>query len=147
MAIVVETGAIVTSANSFVSIADAQAYFNARSITITITEAMLLKAMDILDPLECLSDYTLPLDAAVTIPAQLIKAQEWLCYYDNAGYSMIDAASDNIKSEKVDVLETEYFSANSTMGSIAEMPQVANNLRAMGCSSFTSGVLPLMGRA
>lgn len=50
MTIVVEDGSIVTGANSYVSVADLQAYANARGIIIATDEsALLLKAMDYLE--------------------------------------------------------------------------------------------------
>lgn len=148
MAIIVEDGTIVSGANSFVSIADTQAFFDARDITITITEAMLLRAMDSLSTLSCLAEYTLPLTVEKTIPVGLIRAQEWLCYYENAGYSLTDAAEQKVKREKVDSLETEYFTSGGTkVGSISELPHVANNLRAMGCTHFGAGVPVYMDRA
>lgn len=54
MAIVVETGAIVTSANSYVSRADVIAYAAARGVTLadtTATDALILQATDYLESL------------------------------------------------------------------------------------------------
>lgn|SRR5512141_3467310 len=51
MALIIETGAGVTGANSYISAADAQTWADAREIDVTITEALLLKAMDYLESL------------------------------------------------------------------------------------------------
>lgn len=49
MAIIVETGAIVTGANSYVSLADASAYISARGLTMSVVDATIIKAMDFIE--------------------------------------------------------------------------------------------------
>jgi len=51
MALTIETGSGVAGANSYVSVVDAQAWVTARGIAVTVTEALLLKAMDYLESL------------------------------------------------------------------------------------------------
>jgi hypothetical protein len=51
MALTIETGAGVANANSYVSVVNAQAWATARGIAVTVTEALLLKAMDYLESL------------------------------------------------------------------------------------------------
>ena len=93
MALTIETGAGVAGANSYVSVVNAQTWVTARGIAVTVTEALLLKAMDYLEALRAeyqgvkvSSDQALqwprydvyvdgyPLDSDV-IPATLISAQ------------------------------------------------------------------------
>jgi hypothetical protein len=47
--IIVETGAIVTGANSYVSLADASAYISARGLTLSVVDATIIKAMDFIE--------------------------------------------------------------------------------------------------
>jgi hypothetical protein len=51
MSLTVEDGSVVAGANSYVSVSDAQAYATARGIVVTVTEALLLKAIDYLESL------------------------------------------------------------------------------------------------
>ena len=52
MTLIVETGEIVAGANSYVSVADAQAILTGRGLLTVVTEAALLQAMDMLSGLE-----------------------------------------------------------------------------------------------
>lgn len=49
MAIIVEDGSGVTNANSYVSVAESQAYFTTKGITVTITEEALINATQYVD--------------------------------------------------------------------------------------------------
>lgn len=51
MALTIETGAGVAGANSYISVVNAQTWVTARGIAVTVTEALLLKAMDYLESL------------------------------------------------------------------------------------------------
>lgn len=51
MALIIEDGSVVTGANSYVSLVDAQAYATERGLGVTVTEAMLLEAMDYIEAL------------------------------------------------------------------------------------------------
>jgi hypothetical protein len=51
MALTIEDGSGVAGANSYVSVVNAQAWVTARGIIVTMTEALLLKAMDYLESL------------------------------------------------------------------------------------------------
>lgn len=93
MALIIETGAGVTGANSYVSVADAQTWVTARGLGVTVTEALLLKAMDYLESLRadyqgCKTDSTQSLQwpradvyidgvlfSSADIPQELISAQ------------------------------------------------------------------------
>jgi hypothetical protein len=51
VALTIEDGTGVAGANSYISVVDAQAYATARGISVTVTEALLLKAMDYIEAL------------------------------------------------------------------------------------------------
>lgn len=129
MSIVVEDGSIVDGANSYVSVADLQAYANARNIIIATDEsALLLKAMDYLETFDgrfkgsrVTRDQPLSWPrsgatiegwvwAATEIPRQVINAQISLCIEIAAGEDPHNpsAATLPVVREKVDTLEVEY---------------------------------------
>jgi hypothetical protein len=49
MALTIETGAGVANANSYISVVNAQTWVTARGLGVTVTEALLLRAMDYLE--------------------------------------------------------------------------------------------------
>jgi hypothetical protein len=51
VALVIEDGSGVAGANSYISVSDAQAYATARGLSVTITEALLIKACDYIESL------------------------------------------------------------------------------------------------
>ena len=123
------------SANSYVSISDATAFYLSRGYECTTeeVEALLLQAMDILNILVYHGNKTVPSSPLPfprqevmdqygviydenSIPPNLILAQMWLGYYINKGYNPSDPVSHGIKREMVDVLEIEY-STNDSEGS------------------------------
>lgn len=136
MTLIVETGAGVSGADSFVSLADAQAYITARDLSVTLTEGHLLRAMDALSSLPCLSAYALPLAEPIEIPAALINAQIWIAYYLGAGAEIDRADTESgIIREKVDVIETEYSPDHiKTRVTPADLPNVVGQLKVLGCS-------------
>ncbi len=146
--LMVEDGSVVAGANTFVSAADAGQYLYDRGV---MTQAQydaaamtgfLRRAFDALKNLPCLSAYALPLARPTAIPTALIEAQIWAAYYiwqsannDPANIS----AGGSIKREKVDAIEREYTdsSPKKTSVTLEDMPNVANALRALGCTSLT----------
>lgn len=145
--LIVEDGSVVTGANTFVSAVDAGQYLYDRGVmTQTQYDAadmtgVLRRGMDALKNLPCLSVYTLPLTQPVAIPVALIEAQIWTAYYiwqrasnDPANVS----TTGSIKREKVDAIEREYTdsSPKKTSVTLEDMPNVANALRSLGCSSL-----------
>ena len=150
MALIVETGAGVTGANSYVSLVDAQAFADARGLSVVLTEGLLMLAMDQLNSLrfngvKSDSDNPLPyprtgaydceydlIDEDV-VPAGIIAAQVWIAVYTAQGSDPSAVATPQIKFEKVDVLEVEYaVSDGATTGvSIMSMPNVRNALRCL----------------
>lgn len=142
MTITVETGAIVTGANSYVSVADARTYVEARGDTFTADDAeaeiLLLKAMDFLESLSNrfkgeLVQRDQPLSWPRTgvvienwswnsdeIPRQVINAQLSLVREINAGIDPYNPPSNDVypvKREKVDVIEVEY----ATPGNVSKV--------------------------
>ena len=146
--LIVEDGSAVAGANTFVSAPDAGQYLYDRGV---MTQAQydaaamagaLRRGLGALKNLPCLSAYALPLTQSVAIPAALIEAQIWAAYYiwqsannDPANIS----AGGSIKRERVDVIEREYTdsSPKKTSVTLEDMPNVANALRVLGCTSLT----------
>ena len=146
--LMVEDGSVVAGADTFVSAADAGQYLYDRGV---MTEAqyeavdmagVLRRGLDALKNLPCLSAYALPLAQSTDIPKALIEAQIWASFYiwksannDPANMKIGGA----IKREKVDVIEREYTdsSPKKTSVTLEDMPNVANALRALGCTSLT----------
>lgn len=133
MALVIETGAIVAGAESYVTVAECDAYHTARGNTAwtgtdAVKEAALRKAAAYLDGHYCSrfkgAKYK-PIDQAMqwprigvlidghsldtdTIPQRLKDAQCELALIA-MGSDLAPNVSAGVKREKVDVLETEYF--------------------------------------
>lgn len=143
MALIVETGAGVSGANSYVSLADAQAFINARELGATLTEGHLLRAMDALtdvqwsgykaaasNPLPWPRTHVYDADGfsvdTDSVPASVVNAQIWLAYHIASGDDPAAIATPAIKSEKVDVLETTYAVSESatTRISLLSLPNV-----------------------
>lgn len=145
MALIVEDGSIVEGANSFVSVADAETFFASRGIEGPSTgwEIPLTLAMDQImlmsfkgyrtdksspTPFPRTSIYDLEGNEYDnnTVPAAAITGQLWLAYYEAQGVSLgaSVANSGQVKKEKVDVLEIEYASSESTgiAVTLASMP-------------------------
>lgn len=152
MTLIVETGSIIANANSYVSVADAQAILTGRGLSAVVTEAALLRAMDMLDGLEycgyrvsdaqplpfprsgvTLSD-SRPLSSA-TIPQELINAQAWASHYILSGSDPAAASVAGVKREKVDVLEVEYATSSKTSIAVSDLPNVKNALKYLVCSN------------
>ena len=145
--IIVETGAVISGANSFVSVSAAAQYLFDRGLVKQndIDNAdgagLLRRGLDAIRFLPCLSAYTLPLSQPIDIPPQLVEAQIWAAYYiwSNASNDPANISGGTIKREVIDVIEREYMDGGGkkTAITIAEMPNVANALTKLGCSSLT----------
>jgi hypothetical protein len=126
MAIIVETGAIVAGANSYVSEAELTTYATDRGLTLTATAAVLLiKAMDYLETLNYIGTkkestqslqwprINVTIDGfaflSTEIPKQLRAAQMALSVSIDAGADPLATIGRSTKREKVDVLEVEYM--------------------------------------
>jgi len=149
MALIVETGlGLDADANSYVRLADAQAFIAARGLTTTITEGHLLQAMDQLNPLDYCGVRTsqnnpLPMPRVGiynddgyqyrinAIPQEMVQAQIWAAYYIAEGQDMTARSTPAIKREKVDVLEIEYAVEDGYRESVGllSLPNVRHALR------------------
>ena len=116
MAITVQTNDGLSTANSYVSVTDFDAYTMARGIAITGNpEQLLLAAMDVLESKQYKSE---PLNDAqstlfprmgVAIPRAIRQAQLMLAVAADTN-DLLSATTEQVaKREKVDVIEVEYF--------------------------------------
>lgn len=140
MALIVETGAIVANANSYVTLADARAYALARGVVLDADDAVLepyaFKAMDFLESLRAeYSGSKISKSQRLQYPRkevtvdgfdideneipQVLKDAECQLIMDGVDFGDLAPNSDGlvIVREKVDVLETEY--APSATGGVA----------------------------
>ena len=135
MALIVETGSIVTNANSYVSDTDYTTYATARNKTVGSTEALreaeLLKAMDYLEsyrskfkgakvtrdqPLQWprydvfIDGYQIDSNA---IPSELKNAQMELAILANSTDLVPSGSVENIQSQSIGSLSVSYFSGGT----------------------------------
>lgn len=149
MALIVETGEGVSGANSYIALADAQSFIDARGLSVTLTEGLLLSAMDPLSAVRfkgAKADKDNPLNwprkgvvdcegfdvAENEIPQGVIAAQIWIAYYSEQGIdASASTSTQQIKKEKVDVIEIEYFESAGTASAVSAMtmPNVKNSLQ------------------
>lgn len=131
MALIIETGAIVDNANSYVDEDAIVAYASARGVTITTQNATIfgVEAMDYLslfadkwkgtkiDPQDRIPDW--PRDGVCIngvdladdeIPARIKNAQMQLCIYRQQGITLVPTSNTEafITREKIGPIETEY---------------------------------------
>lgn len=96
MAIVVETGAIVANANSYVSLADARAYALARGVTLSAVDAtlepILIKAMDYLESFDArFKGDRVERDQPLSWPRTDVVIEDWSWSYDEIPRQVINA--------------------------------------------------------
>lgn len=116
MAITVQTNDGLSTANSYVSVTDFDAYTMARGIAITGNpEQLLLAAMDVLESKQYKSEplndtqSTLFPRMGVAIPRAIKQAQLMLAVAADTN-DLLSATTDQVtKREKVDSIEVEYF--------------------------------------
>lgn len=133
--LIIEDGSQVDNANSFVTDDEYKAYANLRGLTVAPTqperEADLIAAMDYLQSVECsmqgtrssstqsllfprygvcLYGYMLTNNS---IPQEIKNAQMEAAVFSTFNSLLTNSTNENIKREKVDVLETEYFAGGS----------------------------------
>ena len=138
--IIVETGAVVTGANSYVTTAELDTFADERGVSINASEKedLLIKAMDYLESLNYKGvkiNSTQPLEwprssviideiywvDADEIPQELKNAQMQIALSIDGGYSPHRINPRRVKRRKVDELEIEY--ADGT-GSLATDPKL-----------------------
>ena len=133
--LIIEDGSQVVNANSFSTDEEYKAYASLRGLTVSATqperEADLIEGMDYLQSSEgslqgyrasstqstiyprigvTLYGYVLASDK---IPQELKNAQMEGAAYSTSNTLLTNSSSDNIKSEQVDSLKTEYFSGSN----------------------------------
>lgn len=131
MALIIENGSIVTGANSYVTVAEFEAYATARGVTLTAdSEQLLIKSMDYLEGLDFIGtkqteDQPLqfPRDDVyidgywlipTTIPNELKNGQYTTALSIDAGNDPLTAIERATKKEKLDVMEVEYKDNSSS---------------------------------
>lgn len=163
--LIVETGAGVPGANSYILASGAQEFLGLRGFDISVTEGLLLRAMDHLSTIRYLgtktsSDNPLPwprtgvydceglLIPPDSIPRQLINAQIWLAYQIDAGNDPGAVQTPAVKSETVDVISVEYAVEEGQMSSEITGPMSLPNVRealrclvAAGADGFGGGFI------
>ena len=149
MALIKEDGTIVAGANSFVTAAELVAYADLRGIEYPATEPeqeqLLIMAMDYINSIEpkfqgirVSSAQELPfprigvyvngfLTPADEIPTTLKNGQIEAALQANVGGLLINGTVQNIKREKVDVVEVEYYSGGKW--SSVQLDRVDNYLK------------------
>lgn len=159
MALIVEDGTNVLNANSYIDDSYIESFLNSRGLlseTLDTTDKRESKALRAMDSLNVLNycgsrvfdDQSLPfprknitlsdnrkLDSDV-IPKELKQAQCWLIYYIDAGNDPASIKQQNIKREKVDVIEVEYqdgIQFNSV--NVNSLPNVKNMLKYLTCNN------------
>lgn len=157
MTITVETGAGIAGANSYVSLAAAQEFIDARGLTSTLTEPLLHRAMDALRDIRWKGykadvDNALPwprsgvVDAegryipATEVPQGVIDAQCWMAYHIEQGDDPAAVPEPAVVSESVDVISTTYANnGTSTALSWGSFPNVRRALH--GLTAIGGGML------
>lgn len=122
MAITVQTNDGLSTANSYVSVTDFDAYTMARGIAITGNpEQLLLSAMDVLESKQYKSEplndtqSTLFPRMGVAIPRAIKQAQLMLAVAADS-QNLLSATTDQVtKREKVAEIEVEYFEAKDAV--------------------------------
>lgn len=160
MTIIVEDGSQVANANSYISVADAQTYVDALGKTVTVTEALLLQAMNAMGALSWkggivsnTQSLSWPRHSVIdcegrsidtdAVPSEIGYAQAMLTSNIDAGYDPNAIAEKKVIGETVDVISLRYSDkgGSTTSYSIASMPEVSNLLK---CYLSSTGYL---GRA
>ena len=151
MSLIVETGAGVAGANSYVSVETYRAFMLARGIIVSAEdadcEAFLLKSMDQLNSVNYSGsrvndDQSLPYprygvylsdnryNEHTNIPNELAAAQMWLANYIENGSDPATLPSAGVLSEKIDVIEITYKDSQVfDRQSLRTMTNVWNNLK------------------
>jgi|AntAceMinimDraft_11_1070367.scaffolds.fasta_scaffold14574_4 hypothetical protein len=150
MALTVETGASIANADSYVSLVDAQAYVDARGYSVTLTEGLLLRAMDTLSGVSFKGAKTASTNALAwprygvydaeallvlptVIPDGIVNAQIWLAYYILGGDDPAVMGTPAVLMEKVDVINVMYAASNgsTTVVSAMSLPNVRAALKGL----------------
>lgn len=120
VALIIQTNDGLGTANSYVSEAELDSYTTSRGITLTKDlSQLLLQAMDYIEskqyksePLSSTQSTVFP-RMGVGIPRNIKQAQIMLAVAADATELMAATTEAQVKKEKVDVIETEYFEGAS----------------------------------
>lgn len=157
MTVTVETGAIVSGANSYVTEAGLVAYAAARGVTIALVDAeeLIVKSMDYIEslafkgvkltqnqPLQWpradvyVDDYLISVD---DIPSDLTKGQYEVCLAINNGEDPLADVARAQQSVKVGSLSVTYASGSSSTTTVRKISSALRKLLVNGGSgsSFT----------
>jgi hypothetical protein len=153
--IVVETGAIISGANSYVSAADLTTYGTDRGITISAAnpEDLIIEAMDYIESLEFIGDQYTEDQALVWPRSGAVKKKHW--YYDNdeipqalidglcevalaidAGNSPIANIDRTTIKEKVGPVEVQYKEGSSSSTIVKKINTKLKELLVNGSSGI-----------
>lgn len=146
MAITVQTNDGLSTANSYVSVADFDSYLLERGISVTTdSEQLLLRAMDVLDAKQYKSEYVKREQSTewprmgAGIPRAIKQAQILLAIMSDSVDVFSASNEAATKREKVDAIEVEYFeNQNAVTGS--PLMQTVNELLAPYLASSGSWV-------
>lgn len=154
MTLVVETGAGVTGANTYVSAADFITYAAARGYTIDplLAEKWIVLAMDYLETLQFIGTkqnrdqalqwprYNVVIDSYYidpnTIPQELIKAENEIAIQMSLGNDPIQNRKPAIKSEQVGSIKVEYADGASSITLPVRITNFLAKLVEGGSTSF-----------
>ena len=153
MALIVEDGSIVAGANTYVTVAELDDFASARGTTLPAIESdkeiLIIKAMDYVEAYRArfqgskveaaqpvqwprinveIDGFSFPSDE---IPIDLKNAQLQAGLEVNSLDDLSPTQTESIKKEKVDVLETEYFSPQEGAISSPNYPKVDAYLDAL----------------
>lgn len=136
MALVIETGAVIDGANSFIDGAYLSAYLSERGLTTpSNAEPVLIRAFEFMASL----DWCMPHSRPFEVTENMKKAQAEIAYQLSQGLDEGAAPEQPIKREKVDVLEVEYFgeasSTSTNAGFLAMVPRAKRFLDGLLCNS------------
>jgi len=139
MTLIIETGAIVTGSNSYITEAEFSTYLTDRGYTVTATvEPLLIRSFDYMGGLNWILDH----DYAYTVTAKMKRAQCEIAYRFSTGLDPFAQPEAGVKSEAVDVIRTEYFGSSAGRTGTAflsYMPQAKAYLKDLIYPSDTVG--------
>jgi len=139
MALIIETGEIVDGANSYVEVVEFEQYLSDRGYSLAgASEPLLIRSFDYMQGLTWCDDHA----SAYAVTQNMKNAQCEIAYRMDQGFDPAKVVpAQNVKREKVDVLETEYFEGGGVSAtfdeSIIHLAQAYSYIKDLLC--FDSG--------
>lgn len=131
MTLIIEDGTLVTGANSYITAAELTTYLTDRGYSEpTTAEPLIIRVFDYMCSLNWKASHLV----AYTVLDAHKKAQCEMVYRFSLGLDSAATPAASVKSKKVDVLETEYFSnpaISSPAAFLRTMPQAAAYLKGL----------------